>query len=510
MSNTSNSTLHPVEILRLLGVYRRRWLIPAAVITLGAMVFALFGPVTWQASQALIVRNDAVNSQGEPGQFSHSDQMKAVQETMLEVVRSRGVLEAALVEVGPPASYTGASAAWPSDRDVAELREAVELTPPKGAEFGSTEVFYLSVKSHDRHRALDLAGAVCDQLEVRSRELRDARAKSMMDELVKAVALAQTDLEASTGQVAAIEKKVGPDLVELRILNDGMTGDSAMARTNTEIRGELRQAETTQQTNRQLLRLLRDAQNDPKRLMALPNSLLQRQPALSRLKDGLVDAQLRMAELEGRMQDAHPTIQAARESLRKIAEDLHNEIAQAIAGLEVDVRLENNRVSMLEDRLTETADRMEKLAELRAPYANLVAQTRHRAELVEQAERNLAQARAAQAGASAASLISRIDTPDTGTKPIGPGRTMIVLMGLAGGLFTGLGILLLTVTPGAETISTTPATTHETPIDVAPPAEHRVPTFVGKAQPTFDAATANLSLTEALQKLAATTPVNQD
>ena len=38
-----------------------------------------------------------------PGKFSYPEEMKTVQETILEVVKSRSVLAAALREVGPPA-----------------------------------------------------------------------------------------------------------------------------------------------------------------------------------------------------------------------------------------------------------------------------------------------------------------------------------------------------------------------------------------------------------------------
>jgi hypothetical protein len=91
---------------------------------------------------------------------------------------------------------------------------------------------------------------------------------------------------------------------------------------------------------------------------------------------------------------------------------------------------------------------------LRAPYANLVAVAKNRETLLGRAEQNLSEARASQASAKASSLISLIDTPDTGVTPIGPGKTLIVLVGLVGGLLLGLGILVLTL----QAVPTTGAT----------------------------------------------------
>ena len=79
----------------------------------------------------------------------------------------------------------------------------------------------------------------------------------------------------------------------------------------------------TEKANRQLLALLEQAQADPTRLMAAPTRLLDSQPALRRLKDGLVDAQLRTATLQGRMSAEHPEVISAKEAETQVAARLH-------------------------------------------------------------------------------------------------------------------------------------------------------------------------------------------
>lgn len=449
--NASYPALGFVQLIRAARDYPRRWLVPAAVVAVATLGFAVFRPATWQASQALIVRNEAIGGREEPGSFERAEQMKAVQDTIVELSKSRGVLRAALVKVGPPEDTAGSTADWPSARDVADLRDAVALAPPKGAEFGTTEVFYLVVKDHDPSRAVALADALCDQLETRFQKMRDAKAKSMIGELTNAVRLARVDLDESTERLSAIEKEVGPDLAELRMLNDATNGDSTLRRTAGEIATELREARGGHATSRELLALLEQAQKDQGQLLAAPNQLLESQPALRRLKDGLVDAQIQTAQLKGRMSDEHPLVQAARESEKEIGRHLHHELGIALRGVRADLRLSNDRIHLLEERLAEVTGRLERLAELRTPYANQVAEMVHRTSLLQQSEQQLSQARASQASAAETSLISRIDTPDTGTKPLGPGRAIIALCGVAGGLFIGLGVLLMTVPPAPAT-----------------------------------------------------------
>ena len=129
-------------LLAALGRYR-------ALVTAAAAAYALIAPKTWQASQALIVRNEAVGSDTEPGRFRGAEELKSIQETIMELSKGHGVLEAALMEVGPPADYARPSA-WPTDNDVESLQKAVKIVPPKGVEFGASEVFYLEVRDKDR------------------------------------------------------------------------------------------------------------------------------------------------------------------------------------------------------------------------------------------------------------------------------------------------------------------------------------------------------------------------
>jgi succinoglycan biosynthesis transport protein ExoP len=440
------STLPLAEILRVLRTYPRRWLAPVVGITALALVYALTMPRTWEASQALIIRNEAAGNLEGPGKFRHNEEMKSNQATILEMTKSHSVLEQALIEVGPSADRANA-ADWPNAKDIQDLLESIKVSPPNGSEFGTTEILYLKVRDHSRERAVELASAVFKQLQHRCQELRNARAKSMIGELIKSVSLAETDLDSATLRLGSMEREVGSDLSELRALHDSGSGESGLRRTTIEVENEIRQAQLAHRNNEELLTLLTDAKQDHARLLATPNRLLESQPALRRLKEGLVDAQLRTAQLQGNMSDNHPQVLAAVKAEEEIRQHLHNELALAIRGLQVDLRLTQERVDSLNNQLSNSRQRMTRLAGLRAAYVNLVQEVAHRNKMLEETRKELADARSNQAAALTASLISTVDEPDTGSKPLSPGRAVIVLIGLAGGLLTGAGVLFLTVAP---------------------------------------------------------------
>jgi uncharacterized protein involved in exopolysaccharide biosynthesis len=141
---------------------------------------------------------------------------------------------------------------------------------------------------------------------------------------------------------------------------------------------------------------------------------------------------------------------------------------------------------MLEELRATLRGRLDKLAGMRAEYSSLAADMKHRTTLVEKAQRDLAEARAAQAAAHSASLISPVDRPEAGNRPVGPSFSLIVSIGLIGGLLTGLGVVFLTV-PYVSAAEAAP------PVETAKPARHGA---TGRRGPRHV-----LSLNEALERV---------
>ena len=70
------------------------------------------------------MRGDA-SSDTDSGEFRNSDQMKRVEETILEVARSTPVLESTLVQVGPDpsAEVDDTEGEWPSKSAINRFRK---------------------------------------------------------------------------------------------------------------------------------------------------------------------------------------------------------------------------------------------------------------------------------------------------------------------------------------------------------------------------------------------------
>lgn len=290
---------------------------------------------------------------------------------------------------------------------------------------------------------MGLTNAVCDQIDARMKELRNEHATSIIAELEQKQELAQQMLDEATRELSKMEGSLGADLGEMRTLVTAGAGDSNLRRSLTQIKIEMRQAEGEVETQSKLIELLMKIGDDPDAILATPQQLLEVQPALSRLKDGFVDAQLRTARLSGGMTEQHPRVQAARLNEENIKQQLLREARNAIATSEAQMIVNRQLRNSLGNKLREVQTRLDELASLRAPYANLSAKVEQRREQLRLASVAVAEGRGRQSAALAASLITRLDAPIAGTRPVGPGSGIVVIGSTFGGLLLGLSLVYL-------------------------------------------------------------------
>lgn len=445
----STPPLHPT-VKKLVAAGRDQlwlWFIPTLALTILASFYCMIRQPTWRAEQGLLVRDESGSAEGRQGRFDSVDTMKAAQETIMEVARSRMAVEAALRQLGPPADKKVALP-WPSDEDIEAMRERITVTPPKGAEFGHTEVIYLAVTGPSREEAVRRTNVVCEQMEVQLAKIRSTRAQSVISELRNTVANATRELNEATRALQELEQDIGPDLAELRSLND-RAGEGNLQQTLNLIITEIRGLEATQQGNEQLKELLVSAERDPEKFLATPNRLLESQPALRRLKEGLVDAQLQTSRLLGSMKRKHPLADAALRSEQEIWDNIRDELKAALRGVETELMLGARQIAGLQQQQRDLQARFDRLTGLRVHYGNLVDARQSRIAILQRAKSDLAEAEASQNAAFEASLLTRIDEPVAGNKPVGPSNSLIVLAGFGGGLATGASLLVLTIPMGS-------------------------------------------------------------
>jgi uncharacterized protein involved in exopolysaccharide biosynthesis len=370
------------------------------------------------------------------GKFPHVEDFALTRETLLEIATSDCVLHNALVAVGP-AIYND-SAVYPTDDDVADLRDSLCIAPPNGSDNGSHDVLYLKVEDHDKTRAADLANAILEHLQNRTQEIHSEKARDVVDELKQKALIATADLKEATEQLTTIEKSVGSDLAELRRLHESPSHESDLHRKMIDVEAELRATRQKAVEFTQLREVLTTTQQDPHHLVSMPNGLLKSQPTLRRLKDGLSDAQSKLRQAQAAEND--------------VIQHINAELAIAILGIEVEERVNGSHIDSIESQNDDLHGRLERLAELRSEYSTLIDRVDHHTELVRDARRSLTDARAMLASANKTQLIRPLVEPKAGVAMIGQSRAFVVLSGLVGGMVLGWGLLFVALSPATPQV----------------------------------------------------------
>ena len=403
---------------------------------------------TWLASQAFLVRDEATGAVMRLGRFESQTQMKASQETILEMSKNHQVVRDALVALGPEIgvfSWLGKSN-FPSNLMVQDYAtNAISVHAPKGTEFGVSEVIYLDTKLSTPDRAVQFNKYLCDALEERLRQVRKSRADSIIAELTHARDSARIAQTSVTKRLQEMELKAGLELSDLRGLTDTLAGGSNSRTQIDQIKTELRTGETQIQQLQNDIDLIQDAIKDPSGFLVTPSELINTQPGLRKLREGYAEAQISASQLSGKFTEQHPLYIAAKTSQYSIRERLTDELQASLTNREQELKLLLGKQERLKAVLSSTEVKLATISGDRAEYANIISEVKTRTTILEAAERELAEASASSDASLSTSLITRLDAPVISDKPIGPGRTIITCLCTIAGLVFGLGIVFVLV-----------------------------------------------------------------
>jgi succinoglycan biosynthesis transport protein ExoP len=402
----------------------------------------------WSASQPMVLRDETTGAVERLGRFGSQTELKAAQETILEIARNYEVVTAALKAIGPPPGNP--SGTWPSVAVVeGTARKHVNVRAPRGGEFGGSDMFYLQVQQDSPERAQQFCDALFDSLAEQMRQVRQVRGDSLIAELNHAKALAQERLKTAADNMREIEMNFGSDLGELRNLTEAINGEGANRRALEDAGKELQIAELELEKLISLRDFLTRGLSDPNHLLVSGADLLTRQPSLQRLKDGLIDAQLARSKLSGTMRPDHPKIKTAETAEIAIIQAIKEEIASVLESMQPMIKIETERVERLSAKRDNLETRLERLAEIRTVYSRYVSEVKHRTTLLEQAERALTDAEASRSAAVSTNLLVRLGPVTVSDHPVGPSTKMLAAGGGTAGVLIGLGIVFL-VAPGPK------------------------------------------------------------
>jgi uncharacterized protein involved in exopolysaccharide biosynthesis len=321
---------------------------------------------------------------------------------------------------------------------VDQLHKDIEIAPPKGETFETTNVYYLRYENHDPRVALDLTNALAEiYLDVFT-EIAGARTeysyefyKKQVESLYEVVqqksealreyesanALALADIQSLDPSKTSAEAGAKAQLNDLNRKREALLEDYvALTQTIADLEADL--------GNNRLPTVLPDMEGSGKALTAYKNKIAQLQMEINEVNTQYTDAYEPLRRLKSEL-DANIGLMREEMSLILRAKTIQAEsIRSSLAEMD-------KTINGLEDSVRSTAKQLSTYEYLKNDF-NLAkseySAVKNKLELARQAS-NLSQQKM---------VITMIDPPTLPTKPVKPKRTVIALMGVLFGLFLGV------------------------------------------------------------------------
>lgn len=477
----------------LMGHPVRTSLAAGTLVFLAIATYGIFKPSQWEANQPLVVRAEALEGSNLPGRFDSDQQRRQVLDALVAVLHSRAVLEDTLREVGPEKPGRGFS--FPRASDIERLQRSLRVVPPSDTDFGTTDLIYLKVRDSKPERAIHLAQVLVKQADHHLRQILRAKAQATLQELTLAEKNAMDGLQTLTKQLQSIETQLGLDGLTLRSYEEKLDETSLRAAID-DLEDQLAELDSQILTANELIRLLHEITLQPETLSTIPSTLLENYPTLSHFRQGLREAEVKLIELRGQYGDDHPTMIAAQLALGDLAERLRDEIPTVIQTIENEQKVQMAQKQLLEERRQAEETRLAAILAAVPQYRELTAQVRSQLEAVRSTQQRLVIARAAAAAAESAQLITPIEPPRTGNRPVGPEKITIAAGGLVFGAFLAFSLFLWlspalqnnegNPSPSRDNLLFQPSPTSSQPIRrgnwspaIATPSTHSIATIAG-------------------------------
>ena len=239
-----------------------------------------------------------------------------------------------------------------------------------------------------------------------------------------------------------IERNVGPDLSTLISLNDSQAGANTITAELSSLNVEQRKAWSDLQNVQKQYEILSDVSGSPESILEVPQELLALQPTLASLAKGLNDAILKHSRSKGRYEVSHPRVREDVREVDDIKERIKNKLARTIGSLNYQLELRQGKYDRITSLIEKRRQRLAELSSMRVDYETLKATASKKREIHGNSQASLAEIESLGAAAQKVDLISRIGLPQTELYADGPSSKIIVLAGMAAGLFIGLGLVM--------------------------------------------------------------------
>lgn len=409
-----------------------------SVIFLFALVLAIALPPVYKATAKFSMTLPKSLDPLERTAFDYRNQFKRQLQEQKELITSNRVLTKVIEELSLGSKRNVA-------KTLEELREKLEVTPPKGETFEDTNFYLLTFKDRTAHRATKMAHAIADAYLETFQELAQEKAdysfsfyKEQSQELYDRMHTEEIKLRDYEREQAVI-------LIEILNLDAGGSSSNSETGPNallTRFVGEYHALQSELAGIRMAIDQI-ERPSQAKRIPVVPPEMEEAGRAITVFKRKVAQLQIQLNEMKPRFRQKFELLRQVEKELNLNITSLKRELERSVAAQRIQAQTIEARLGELDKTITELKERIRLTAAEKSKYDQLRNSFALAKDAYVSAMSQLEEARLGQALNKEKQHISYIDKPMVPNKPFKPNRLLIVILGFFAGAFLGIATSLM-------------------------------------------------------------------
>lgn len=438
-TTTKRTYILTKEILFIVSSKHKEFLIIFTLIFIPALLFAILSPSWYKASgKFTIIIPEQLDPLRKETFYDYQARAERLLQDQKEIILSDRVLRKAIEYIYPNMDAQVVS-------KVAEkLRNNTEMTPPRGANFRESSIFYVSYVDTDPDRAATVANAICNAYIEIYNEITRENSTFSFNFLKDQTDRLYNEMREAEEQLKEYEKENAQDLVGILNL-DPQRGTNLETGPGALLTQFYAKYYESQEKLAGIIATVNALEKEHKSIdPAVPKEMQVVGHAITMFKSKIAQLEIQINELRSQFTDQFPVLKQVEKERMLNLSSLKEELSRTIRAQKITAEAMSAEIKSLEKIIESLKDRIKETATKRATYEQLRRQYEIAKETYIRAKDRLEQARVANSLNQAQQILTFVDRPSKPLKPFKPKRLMIVALGfLAGFLFALAAVVTL-------------------------------------------------------------------
>jgi polysaccharide biosynthesis transport protein len=369
--------------------------------------------------------------------YDYRNRMRRALQDQRELILSNRVLIKVIQELNPDNPKPV------STKQIDALRKNLEVTPPGGETFESSNVFILEYKDNSPERAAQAAAFITQSYLDAYQEIARAKTDYSYSFFLEQTQKLNKDMLDKENKLSEFEDRQGLALIEILNLESGNAthqevGPNALLSRFLQHYHEL-------QTELAGLRVTIEKlehEINKKGIPVVPPEMETAGRSISVFKTKVSQLQLQLNEMKPQFKADYEPLKQVENELNLSVESLKKELDRSVDAQKINAKSIEARIRQLQKIIHDLKVQIQETAKEKATYENLKHEYNIAQNAYTQARTQLEQARMAQSLNQGKQFLTLIDKPDVPSKPYKPNRLLLVIGGLFSGIFLGIAIAL--------------------------------------------------------------------